>query len=48
MAVNVAEAKARPPRLLAKVEAGEEIIITRGNTPSYDRLAFAAKTTLMC
>ncbi len=31
--VKVAEAKAHLSELLAKVEAGEEVIISRGNTP---------------
>jgi antitoxin (DNA-binding transcriptional repressor) of toxin-antitoxin stability system len=31
--VKVAEAKTRLSELLAKVEAGEDVIISRGNTP---------------
>lgn len=31
--VKVAEAKTHLSELLAKVEAGEEVIISRGNTP---------------
>jgi prevent-host-death family protein len=31
--VNVGEAKARLSELLAKVEAGEEVVIARGNEP---------------
>ena len=31
--VNVHEAKTNLSRLLAKVEAGEEVVITRGGTP---------------
>jgi prevent-host-death family protein len=31
--VEVAEAKTHLSELLAKVEAGEEVIISRGNTP---------------
>lgn len=33
VSVKVAEAKAHLSELLAKVEAGEEVIISRGNTP---------------
>jgi prevent-host-death family protein len=33
LTVKVAEAKARLSELLAKVEAGEEVIIARGNEP---------------
>ncbi|CAH2401823.1 Antitoxin (modular protein) [Mesorhizobium escarrei] len=31
--VKVGEAKTHPSNLLAKVEAGEEVIISRGNDP---------------
>lgn len=33
LSVKVAEAKTHLSELLAKVEAGEEVIISRGNTP---------------
>lgn len=33
LTVKVAEAKARLSELLARVEAGEEVIIARGNEP---------------
>lgn len=33
VSVKVAEAKTHLSELLAKVEAGEEVIISRGNTP---------------
>ena len=33
MSVKVAQAKTHLSELLAKVEAGEEVIISRGNTP---------------
>ncbi len=33
LTVKVAEAKARLSELLAKVEAGEEVIISRGSAP---------------